>query len=70
MSSIFDINLAPSGREKIEWVKSFMPVLDTIGNDFRENKPFKGLKIAMSIHLEAKLHILPKYSETAAPRFI
>lgn len=54
MSSIFDINLAPSGREKIEWVKSFMPVLDTIGNDFRENKPFKGLKIAMSIHLEAK----------------
>lgn len=54
MSSVLDINLAPSGRKKIEWVKSYMPVLGTIGTDFLANKPFKGIKAAMSIHLEAK----------------
>ena len=30
MSDIKDINLAPSGRDKIEWVASYMPVLSGI----------------------------------------
>ncbi len=51
---IKDIALAPSGREKIEWVKSYTPVMRIIEEEFRKTKPFLGKKIAMSIHLEAK----------------
>ena len=54
MSDIKDINLAPSGRDKIEWVASYMPVLSGIRKRFAAEKPFKGLKISTSIHLEAK----------------
>ena len=54
MSDIKDINLAPSGRKKIEWVKSYMPLLAKIRADFEREKPFAGMKICMSIHLEAK----------------
>lgn len=45
---------AKSGRDKIDWVRSYMPILNTIEKEFRETKPFDGMKIAMSIHLEAK----------------
>ena len=51
---IKDIALAESGRQKIEWVKSYTPVLSIIEKEFRENQPFAGMKITMSIHLEAK----------------
>lgn len=54
MSEIKDIKLAPSGHDKIAWVKSYMPVLNLINEEFSRTKPFAGLKIAMSIHLEAK----------------
>ncbi len=49
-----DINLAPSGRLKIDWVQAHMPVLNHIRQDFEKEKPFQGQRIAMSIHLEAK----------------
>ena len=51
---IKDIALAPSGRDKIEWVKSYTPVLSIIEKEFSKTKPFAGKKITMSIHLEAK----------------
>lgn len=54
MSSIKDISLAKSGYDKINWVRSYMPVLNTIHEQFKAEKPFAGKKIAMSIHLEAK----------------
>ncbi len=54
MSGIKDINLYQSGKNKIEWVASYMPILNHIKEDFIKNQPFKGLKISMSIHLEAK----------------
>ena len=54
MSNIKDLNLYPSGRKKIEWVASYMPVLSGIRERFKKEKPFAGLKIATSIHLEAK----------------
>ncbi|KJS15651.1 MAG: S-adenosyl-L-homocysteine hydrolase [Peptococcaceae bacterium BRH_c4b] len=49
-----DINLAPSGRLKIDWVREHMPVLNVIRSEFEKNKPFAGLRVALSIHLEAK----------------
>ena len=54
MSKIKDASLAPSGRKKIEWVRSFMPALSEIERRFEKEKPFQGLTIAVSVHLEAK----------------
>lgn len=60
MSSIKDINLAPSGEDKIKWVESYMPVLSEIKKEFEQTKPFAGKRISMSIHLEAKTAYLAK----------
>lgn len=54
MNEIRDIALAPSGETKISWVRRNMPVLRGIAEDFEREKPFAGLKIALSVHLEAK----------------
>ena len=54
MSEIRDQKLAPSGRRKIDWVRDHMPVLSSINEDFKKTKPFKGMKVALSIHMEAK----------------
>lgn len=53
-SAIRDIGLAPTGIQKIEWAKKNMPLLRQIQLEFLATKPFEGLKIALSIHLEAK----------------
>lgn len=49
-----DINLAKAGQKKIEWAAEHMPVLTAIGKEFAQEKPFAGLKVAVSVHLEAK----------------
>lgn len=54
MSLVRNIDLYKSGQQKIDWVKAHMPVLRSIEKDFSESKPFDGLKVALSIHLEAK----------------
>lgn len=53
-SMIKDIKLAPSGHDKINWVKNFMPVLNAIDKEYSVSKPFAGKKLIMTIHLEAK----------------
>ena len=63
MSLIKDINLAPSGEMKIKWVERNMPVLRGIGEDFAKTRPFAGLKVALSVHLEAKTAYLCRVME-------
>lgn len=63
MSDIRDISLAPSGEMKIRWVERNMPVLSSIGREFAETKPFQGMKIALSVHLEAKTAYLCRVME-------
>lgn len=63
MSRIKDISLAPSGEMKINWVERNMPVLRGIGEDFKKTKPFAGLKVALSVHLEAKTAYLCRVME-------
>jgi len=60
MSEIKDINLAPSGKRKIEWVKRNCPLLRQLEEEFAETKPFAGVRVALSIHLEAKTAYLCK----------
>ena len=54
MSIIRDPALAPSGHRKIDWVRNFMPALSQIEARFAEEQPFKGMRVAVSVHLEAK----------------
>jgi len=54
MSAIRYPELAPAGLKKIEWVREFMPVLSRIEQRFLAEKPFTGLRIAVSVHAEAK----------------
>ena len=60
MSIIRDISLAPSGENKIEWVRRNCPLLRSLEADFSRDKPFAGKRIALSIHLEAKTAYLCK----------
>lgn len=54
VSTLRDPSLAPEGHLKINWVREHMPILNQLAKDYGETKPFKGHRIAMSIHLEAK----------------
>lgn len=54
MSEIRDISLAPSGEKKIKWASRNMPLLSGIAEEFERDRPFEGLKIALSVHMEAK----------------
>lgn len=60
MSEIRDVNLWESGSRKIQWVKDNMSLLRSIEEEFIKDKPFKGLKVALSVHLEAKTAYLCK----------
>lgn len=55
-----DMALAPSGHDKINWVKKNMPLLAGLEKEFRQTKPFKDVKISLSVHLEAKTAYLCK----------
>ncbi|MFC2740605.1 MAG: adenosylhomocysteinase, partial [Selenomonas sp.] len=46
-SMIKDIKLAPSGHDKINWVKNFMPVMEAVSKEFSVTKPFAGKKIVI-----------------------
>ncbi|WP_248926614.1 adenosylhomocysteinase [Paenibacillus hamazuiensis] len=59
-SIVRDMALAPEGHLKIDWVNAHMPVLNKIREQFEKEKPFKGLKVAISLHLEAKTAYLAK----------
>ena len=52
--------LADSGHKKIEWVRHNMPLLRALEDEFKETKPFEGIKISLSIHMEAKTAYLCK----------
>ena len=54
MSIVKDPALAEAGRKKIQWVRDFMPALSQIEARFLRENPFQGLRVAVSVHLEAK----------------
>ena len=53
-SEIRDPGLWESGELKINWVRHHMPLLGGLDKEFLDTKPFAGLKVALSVHLEAK----------------
>lgn len=60
MSEIRNPQLWEEGKRKIEWVKTNMALLRQLEERFSKERPFEGLKVALSIHLEAKTAYLCK----------
>lgn len=59
-SIVKDMSLAREGHLKIDWVRAHMPVLNRIREQFERELPFQGLKVVISLHLEAKTAYLAK----------
>ena len=64
-SEIRDASLWPEGRMKIEWVRQNMPLLRGLEAELSQTRPFEGMKIALSVHLEAKTAYLCKVLSAA-----
>ena len=70
-SEIRNPELWREGELKIEWVRRHMPLLAGLEKEFKESKPFKGKKIALSVHLEAKTaHLCEILAEGGADMYI
>lgn len=65
MSEVRDLSLAPAGEKKIAWVRRNMPVLAAIEKELSLTKPFEGLKITLSVHMEAKTAYLCRVLQAA-----
>lgn len=50
--------LLEKGILRLHWAESHMPVLRTIRELFRKERPLEGLKIGMALHTEAKTGVL------------
>ncbi len=48
---IKDINLAPQGKQRIEWADREMPVLRLIRERFETEKPLQGVKLIACAHI-------------------
>jgi len=48
---IKDLNLAEGGRRRIDWASREMPVLATIEERFRKERPFEGIRMSACMHV-------------------
>ena len=51
---IKDINLSESGKDRVDWARSHMPILKAIKKRLSVEQPFKDHKIGICLHVEAK----------------
>ena len=69
-SMIKDINLAPLGHQRIAWAKEYMPLLNILNEKYSETKPFAGLNMIVTIHLEAKTAYLAQVLKNAGANVV
>lgn len=69
-SVIRNLQLAPSGHHKLEWVRKYMPVMNILKEEFESSRPFAGLTIACCLHLEAKTGYLLQTLQAGGARVI
>ena len=60
MSKIKNNNLINDGMNSIQWAKDNMPILSRIRKKFEEEKPFIGINIGVSMHLDSKTAVFLK----------
>lgn len=53
-----DEELLQKGILRLKWAEAHMPVLAAVRERFRKEQPFRGLKVGMALHTEAKTGIL------------
>ncbi|ARA93716.1 adenosylhomocysteinase [Rhodothermaceae bacterium RA] len=53
-----DLSLADSGRKRIEWAESRMPVLMKLRQEYAAAQPFKGYKITGCLHVTKETAVL------------
>ncbi len=53
-----DINLAKKGKLRIEWAAQEMPVLKSIAERFKREKPLKGYRVSACLHVTTETAIL------------
>jgi adenosylhomocysteinase len=51
---IADINLAERGRFRMRWAAKEMPVLDLLEERFKQEQPFKGVRLAAAMHVTSE----------------
>jgi len=49
-----DLNLKDQGKKKIDWASKRMHVLNELVKQYEKDQPLKGVKVGISLHLEAK----------------
>ena len=52
--------LAPTGKQRIDWANRFMPVLDSIRARFENERPLEGLRVAACLHVTTETANLMK----------
>jgi adenosylhomocysteinase len=51
---IKDIGLYASGKDRVDWARNNMPILQAIKSRLSIERPFEGHKIGICLHVEAK----------------
>lgn len=51
---MYDKELARQGKNKIEWASNKMPVLESISERWKKDKPLTGVRVAACLHVTAK----------------
>ena len=69
-SMVRDMNLAPQGMDRINWVKEHMPVLNILNDQFSITKPLEGKNLVITMHLEAKTAYLSLVLQNAGARVV
>jgi len=68
MSKVKDIKLAKDGKLKIEWAESRMPVLLSIQERFKKEKPLKNTRIGCCLHVTKETAVLMKTLKAGGAR--
>lgn len=55
---VHDLELAPLGRQKIEWAQREMPVLGTIASRWSRTRPLRGIRVGACLHVTAETAVL------------
>ena len=58
MNNISKNNSKKNGHNLLNWAEERMPILQKISTRFESEKPLRGIKIAVALHLEKKTGIL------------
>ena len=65
---VADLKLAQSGKKKLEWADSRMPVMAEFRKIYSKSKPLKGMRIAGCLHVTKETGILMRTLRAAGAR--